>query len=476
MISEKILEALIQGCGFEASQPLIVGVSGGPDSLALAHCLWKADIPIIVGHFDHGLRPTSGQDAEHVQSLMQSWEVPCEVGKVDVRDYAREHKLGIEEAARICRYLFLLGLAEARGAAGVAVGHTADDQVETVLMHFLRGAGITGLRGMQAVSFQKELNPHIPILRPMLEVSHAEVLAYCQELRLLFLSDESNQDPSFFRNRLRLEVIPLLEQVNPAFKRVVLRNTLALQSDASLLEQLEEQAFEACLRSKQENSLQLDLGTFLSLAEGLQRRVLMHALNTLVPGLRNIGYEAVERVRKAIHNRQNQVDFLANVKVWVNHDTIQLGYRHAEADFQDFPQLPLEKSYALNLGEPLQLANGWFIEAELVSQKVYVSLPIEVKQDRQHAWLNPVDLLLPMEVRAMHPGERWAPLGMQGKHQKLSDFFINEKIPQGARPKWPLVLSEGSILWVCGLRISQAWRLIGDEPEILHLHLVLPKR
>ena len=476
MLSEKIIEALFRACGYVASQPLVVGVSGGADSLALAHCLWKAGIPVIVGHFDHGLRPTSGQEAEHVQRLMQSWGIPCEVGKADVRDYAREHKLGIEEAARICRYLFLLSLAEARGAAGVAVGHTADDQVETVLMHFLRGAGINGLRGMQAVSYQQELNPHVPIIRPMLEVSHAEALAYCQEHGLLFLSDESNQDPSFFRNRLRLEVIPLLEQVNPAFKQVVLRNTLALQSDARLLEQLEEQAFEACLRRKQEKCLLLDQDKFLSLEEGLQRRVLMHALNELVPGLRNIGYEAIERVRKAILNGQNQVDFLAKVKVWVDQGTIQLGYHRTSVDFPDFPQLPSEKSYALDLGEPLPLANGWFLEAELVSRREYESLPIEVQQDRQHAWLNPADLVLPMEVRAMRPGERWAPLGLQGKHQKLSDFFINEKIPQGARAKWPLVLSEGSVLWVCGLRISQAWRLIGDEPEILHLHLAVPKR
>ncbi len=122
----------------------------------------------------------------------------------------------------------------------------------------------------------------------------------------------------------------------------------------------------------------------------------------------------------------------------------------------------------------MQLTHGWRLEAELVSRKVYENLPIELQQDRQHAWLNPADLVLPMEVRGMRPGERWAPLGMQGKHQKLSNFFINEKIPQGARAKWPLVLSEGSVLWVCGLRISQAWRLIGDEPEILHLHLAAP--
>ena len=475
MISEKILEALFQTCGYEASQPLVVGVSGGADSLALAHCLWQADLPILIGHLNHGLRPTSAQEAEHVQLLMQSWGVPCELSQADVQAYSREHKLGIEEAARVCRYQFLLDLAEAHGAAGVAVGHTADDQVETVLMHFLRGAGISGLRGMQAVSYQKELNPRVPILRPMLAVFHIEALAYCHEHGLAYLSDESNQDPSFFRNRLRLEVIPLLEQVNPAFKQVVLRNTLALQSDARLLDKLEEQAFEACLKSKQEKRLLLDKDKFLTLDEGLQRRVLIHALNQLVPGLRNIGYQAVERVRTAIVNGKDLVDFLAKVKVWINHDTIQLGYDRAEVDFPEFPQLPAETSYTLDVGSTLPLANGWYLEAELVTRRVYESLPLELQQDRQHAWLNPADLALPLEVRGMRPGERWAPLGMQGRHQKLSDFFINEKVPQGARAKWPLVLSEGSLLWVCGLRIAQAWRLIGDEPEILHLRLVPPQ-
>jgi tRNA(Ile)-lysidine synthase len=123
----------------------------------------------------------------------------------------------------------------------------------------------------------------------------------------------------------------------------------------------------------------------------------------------------------------------------------------------------------------LELANGWGLQAELMSRKTFTLLPNALKKDRLQAWLNPADLSLPLEVRGMRQGERWAPLGMQGRHQKLSDFFINEKIPQGARAKWPLVLSEGSLLWVCGLRIAQAWRLVGDEPEILHLQLIKPQ-
>ena len=476
MLTEKILQSLREDCGYSPSEPLVVGLSGGADSLALAHCLWQAGLPLIIGHFDHQLRLSSAQEAAQVQALAQSWEVPCAIGQADVRTFARQNRLGIEEAARVCRYQFLLSLAKEHSAAGVAVAHTADDQVETVLMHFLRGSGINGLRGMQAVSFLKELNPLVPIFRPMLAVTHAEALAYCQEHSLPYLSDESNLDPAFFRNRLRLQVIPTLEEVSPAFRQVVLRNTLVLQSDAGLLEHLEGKAFAACVQSQTSERIQLNKADFLGLQEGLQRRVLMHALSQLVPNLRNIGYEAVERVRRAILSGQKRADFLAKVVVWVDEKTIQIGFASLEPDFAQFPQLPAaEESLAFHLQHPLELANGWRLQAELVSRKTFTQLPSALKKDPFQAWLNPADLSLPLEVRGMRQGERWAPLGMQGRHQKLSDFFINEKIPQGARAKWPLVLSEGSLLWVCGLRIAQAWRLIGDEPEILHLQLIKPQ-
>ena len=474
MITERILSSLRTDCRWDAQRPLVVGVSGGADSLTLAHCLWKAGVLFSAAHLDHGLRPSSAEEAERVRALLSAWGVPCIVRRADVRAYASARKMGIEEAARQCRYQFLFQLAEEIEAQAVAVGHTADDQVETVLMHFIRGSGINGLRGIQARSFLSEFNGELPIFRPMLSISRAETEAYCRENQLAYIVDESNTDTSFFRNRLRHEILPVLEAANPAFRRVILRNARALQSDAELLSALEEQALQSCLKEQRADQLVLDASAFAGLSMGLQRRVLIQAVLRLRPGLRDIGLEALERALLCLQAGQTRFDLVGGLELWQQQDALVLMPKGLRPPLPQFPQLLSSERYTLNIGETLSLAQGWGLSAEILSAKAFKKIPAQERRSPEHAWLNPADLSLPLEVRPVRPGERWSPLGMPGKTQKLSDFFVNQKIPQAARALWPLVFCEGSLLWVAGLRISQAWRLVGDELEVLHLSLQKP--
>ncbi len=136
------------------------------------------------------------------------------------------------------------------------------------------------------------------------------------------------------------------------------------------------------------------------------------------------------------------------------------------------PQLDSDSTLELGVGESIFLNPGWQLSASLISKQDYGKISGAKKKDPYHAWLHPADMALPLIVRAMQTGERWAPLGLECGSQKLSDFFVNNKIPQAARAKWPLVLSGGeSVVWVIGLRIAHGWRLQGDENEILHLSL-----
>ncbi|MEL7646334.1 MAG: tRNA lysidine(34) synthetase TilS [Anaerolineaceae bacterium] len=474
MIAERILSSLRADCRWDASKPLVVGVSGGADSLTLAHCLQKAGVLFTAAHLDHSLRATSAEEAERVRVLFASWGLPCLVERADVRSYAKVHKLGIEEAARQCRYRFLFRLAEESGAQAVAVGHTADDQVETVLMHFLRGSGINGLRGIQARSILAEFHAGLPVFRPMLGISRAETEAYCRENQLAYIVDASNADKSYFRNRLRHEIIPSLEAANPAFRRVILRNARALQSDAELLEDLEEQALRACLREQNADQLVLDADAFGGLRVGLQRRVLIQSVLRLRPGLRDIGLEALDRALENLQAGKTRFDLVGNLEVMNQQGTLVLIPKGFQPALPQYPQLARAERFTLNPGEALGLAQGWGLRAEILSAKAYKKVSAQERRSPEHAWLNPADLSLPLEVRAARVGERWSPLGMPGKTQKLSDFFVNQKIPQPARALWPLVFCEGSLLWVAGLRIAQAWRLQGDEPEVLHLSLHKP--
>jgi len=475
VITERILSSLREDCRWDPARPLVVGVSGGADSLTLAHCLLQAGGKFTAAHLDHGLRPTSAEEAEKTRALLASWGLACRVERQDVRVYAREHRLGIEEAARQCRYRFLFRLAEEIGAQAVAVGHTADDQVETVLMHFIRGSGINGLRGIQARSILADFHAELPLFRPMLGVSRAETEAYCRDHQLAYLVDESNADPSFFRNRLRHEIIPALEAANPAFRRVILRNARALQSDAELLAEIEEQALSKCVREHSADQLVLDAHAFAAMNEGLQRRVLMQAVLRLRPGLRDIGLEALDRALVSLQAGKTRFDLVGSLEVWNQQGALTLVPKGFRPALPQYPQLAHNERLALRPGETLALAQGWGLRAEILSAKAYKKLPACDKRSPDHAWLNPADLSLPLEVRPARTGERWSPLGMPGKTQKLSDFFVNQKIPQPARALWPLVFCEGSLLWVAGLRIAQAWRLLGDELEVLHLSLQKPQ-
>ncbi len=474
MLAERVAQSMLKECGVNPDLPLVVGVSGGADSLCLVHCLREGGFKLIVGHLDHALRESSAAQADALSHIMADWELPFFRQRQDVGQYAAQNKLGIEEVARLCRYRFLFDLAREHGAQGVVVGHHADDQVETVLMHFLRGSGLNGMSGMQPRSILRTIEPELPLLRPMLTIHRQEIQKYCQAHGLEVLEDESNADLSFFRNRLRHELIPQLEENNPGFRQALARTALTLSADRELLEAQADDAFARVLVRTEQCGLVFNRDVFLGLHLSLQRLVLRQALAKLLPDLRDLGFEAVERALSAVTSGKSRAPLAGGFWVFCFESEFVVAPRLYQHRHAEYPQLPDLKGLKLKRGGRVKLNAGWELTAELVDARKFKALSDELKSHSMHAWLNPLDLEWPLEIRPMLTGERWSPLGMALKHQKLSDFFVNQKIPQTARAGWPLVLSGGSILWVAGLRIAQAWRLLGDESEILHLQLHAP--
>ena len=354
------------------------------------------------------------------------------------------------------------------------MGHHADDQVETVLMHFLRGSGLSGLSGMQPRSSLSTIDPDLPLFRPMLDIYRNEIQEYCQACGLPVLEDESNADPTYFRNRLRHELIPQLEGYNQGFKQGLTRTAKTLSADRQLLDSLASEAFTHALVRSGENVLIFKREILRGLHLSLQRMVLRQAFVQLRPEARDIGFEAIERALAALAGGISPTPLAGGLWVFCFENDFVIAPRTYQHQHTDYPQLVDVSGLKLKRGGRASLNAGWFLAAEIIDARKYKTLPEELKNHPMHAWLNPLDVEWPLEVRPMRTGERWSPLGMALKHQKLSDFFVNEKIPQSARAKWPLVLSGGSVVWVVGLRIAQAWRLVGDESEILHLQLYAP--
>lgn len=206
-------------CELSKTTPIVVGVSGGPDSLCLLHLLHSLEYAVIAAHVNHQLRPEADQEAFYVKEFADSLGIPFYQTCVDVHQFSENEKLSIEESARILRYRFLMEVADQQSAQALAVAHQADDQIEIVLMHVLRGSGMSGLKGMPYRGFNPAFSLEIPIIRPLLGVWRDEILEYCQVNQIKPCYDLTNEDARFFRNRIRQELVPILTTYNTQAKQ-----------------------------------------------------------------------------------------------------------------------------------------------------------------------------------------------------------------------------------------------------------------
>ncbi|MBM4433377.1 MAG: tRNA lysidine(34) synthetase TilS, partial [Chloroflexi bacterium] len=224
-----------------SNQPLVVAVSGGQDSVCLLYVLAKLQkelaLKLHVAHLNHQLREEeSDADAEYVSSLARKLNIPATIEKRNVKAYRARHRLSLEGDAREVRYTFLAQVAKSVGADRAAVGHTADDHIETILMHLIRGTGTRGLRGLQPSSRWQSKGESLIIVRPLLEVSRRETAAYCRWHRLKPRIDVTNLSLSPLRNRIRLQLLPLLESYNPRVREALLRTARIAADDIAFLD------------------------------------------------------------------------------------------------------------------------------------------------------------------------------------------------------------------------------------------------
>jgi tRNA(Ile)-lysidine synthase len=475
MFLDVLSQAASEKCGLTHDAPLLVGVSGGADSLALLIGLKKLGYSLIAAHLDHRLRPESGEDAAFVKNLVEGLGLPFVSARVDVREIAEGQGQSIEEAAREARYQFLFDQARRYGAQGVAVAHHADDQVETVLMHFLRGAGLPGLSGMAYRRTLASWDPNIPLVRPLLEIWREEIEAFVEEVGVVPRVDASNRDQTFFRNRLRHSLLPELESYNPQIRQVLWRMSEVLAEEDHTLESLTGEAWRACIIKESPDRVQLRLAAFRALSTAIQRRVLRRAIAHLRPGLRDIGFEAVERGLALIEAppESREIDLVARLNLAAIGDRLIL--KTWEADLPDWDKpllISASQESILAPGEPALLRHGWRIEVDLVSELPEEPLVKAGEMGPKEAWLDADKLDSPLTIRGRRAGERWQPLGMAGHTQSLQDFFINEKVPAHLREVWPLVCSGGKVAWVVGLRPSELFKVGKDTQRVLHLRVL----
>jgi tRNA(Ile)-lysidine synthase len=416
---------------------LVVGVSGGADSLALMHILYTLQSTfrcrIHVATLDHGLRGEQGAaDAEYVRKMADSLGVPVTVGRTNVTNQGS----GIEAAARSARYHFLAFVARKVGAERVAVAHHAGDQAETVLMHLLRGAGLAGLGGMAVQSPMPE-RPEVTLIRPLLWNTRTEIEAYCTAHGLESREDATNRDTTLLRNNIRLNILPSLEQVNPHLQRALIHLAdIARVEDDYVQGQLAEIAVSSAVK-KGGGRVFIERATFKNMHPALQRRLIAWAAGQVTP-VEDLDYQhIVDAVEIGLNGKQGGRALLTDGL------QVRVEYEDLIVERRDAPMLDFE--------QPL-IAEGVTLKIEIPG---VVKLPDS--QWTLHITLDaPVDNVLPeaclsipegvvVMLRGRYEGERFEPLGMGGHSQKVNRWMINRKIPRSFRQRIPLICVNGDI-------------------------------
>jgi len=480
---------------------LLVAVSGGPDSVCLLHILVKLqaelDIRLHLAHLNHQLRGAEAEaDARYVSDLAHRLGIPATIEQRDVKAYQVQQHISLEEAAREVRYRFLANTAKSVGASRVAVGHTVDDHIETILMHLIRGTGTRGLGGLKPCSRWQSSGNSLTIIRPLLQVSRQETAGYCHHHQLMPRIDASNLSLSPLRNRIRHQLLPLLESYNPRIAEALLRTGRIASDDLAFIDK-EIAKLWGEIGQKQENTVILDKERFLELPPALKRNLLRTSIESLLGYVKDIEAHHIEQIMDALTKPAGKRLSLPGGLIFsIEYDKYLIG--PDPAALSPFPILGAE--FPLKLpGETLP--PGWRIEATILNREQMADkvvrgklegakplqnlhLPLmqgiiypyhgegdkggEVGKQSYKAYFDLNKTGDKLVVRSRQPGDRFQPLGMS-QPKKLGEFMIDTKIPHAWRQRIPIVCSPKHILWVVGWRIDDRVKVTENTKQILCL-------
>jgi tRNA(Ile)-lysidine synthase len=433
-------------------QTVLVAISGGADSTALLHALWhlraRLRTQISACHVHHGLRGEEADaDARHAAAFAASLGVPYVERRVDAASHAKERRLSLEAAARELRYARLEEAADEMRATCIATGHTADDQAETVLLNIIRGAGPAGLSGMPPMRGR--------VIRPLIDVTHAEVEAYCREEALAFRVDRSNLDPRFRRNRVRLEVIPLLAQLQPNVVSALCRLADVMRAENGYIDSQVDWVEREIVREEGDRVL-ITLDGLVAAPLSVQRRIVRRAIARLSGSEADIELERVGAVLELAATGQTG-------------SVIELpGGWQASRSYQDIVIGPLPPAAAPPGEWPLPVPGAVEIPAVGMAIRAEYSDEVTVSDDPGLARIDAETVTPPLLVRTWRPGDRFRPLGME-EPVKLQDFFVNARVPRAERARTLLVESAGRIIWVVGYRIDEASKVTAATRRTIRL-------
>jgi tRNA(Ile)-lysidine synthase len=460
---------------------VIVGVSGGPDSVALLSLLFwikthselrTPNSELYIAHLNHKLRgKESDEDEAFVRSLAERFGIGIEVKCVDIKTLSSTGRQSVEEVARSERYSFFESVARKVGASAVAVGHTADDNAETILHRIIRGTGLFGLQGMRPKRALVGARCNVPLLiRPLIFSWREDIIKYLEQEGLPYRIDSSNLQADYFRNKIRLELLPLLGQnYNKNIKEALCRlseiaqqnyDFLSVKLDDVLKDALIEQKSNACVFNATELAKQPQI---------LRQLVIRECLARLGVPLKGIGYKNYAAISKLLEGGQPKADKTLQLSGKL---TLRLeqGKLYIEKDVtHGQTSLSMPPSVVINFPGVTDLSSfGFHVTAETFENKEGF-LDEFMRQKTEYEEVFDLEKIEgPLYVRSRKDGDRFHPLGSKGI-KKLKDFFIDKKVPYLMRSRIPIVVMNDQPIWIVGMRIDDRVKLSNSTQKVLKI-------
>jgi tRNA(Ile)-lysidine synthase len=447
-LRDRIVQTIQQRRLFSPGQHLLVAVSGGPDSIALLSLLtalassWRLKLTVV--HFNYGLRGSeSDEDETFVSSFCHARNIPLIVRRPTLSKQRRASSLQL--LARWARYEAMKSLAHELHADRIVTGHTANDQAETMLIWMLRGAGLTGLAGMPFVRDNM-------IVRPLLKTTREEILEYLKQEGLSYRQDSSNLTGLYRRNRVRRDLLPVMEDITPGIVRLLERQADVLRADDAYLEQVVDQLYRELVSVDAKGDQRFESQAVAALPDALKRRLVRHMLKCTDAEQRPPSLRVIESVLRFLSGRAKGMRVsLRGADVIRDRERVVIRRKRQDETFDRRSTIPVAKPVPVPVPSTVCWpGTGQEIHVQEMTRRA--AEPFLKRPTRTCAVFDCARLSMPLVLRPWQAGDRIRPRGMGGKSKKLQDFFTDLKLSREERMRIPLLAAPEGILWVVGRR------------------------
>jgi len=461
---EKVLADIKDKNLIDKGDTIIVGLSGGPDSVCLLHVLKSIEesmnIMIVAVHVNHMLRgQDSFEDEEYVKNLCKKLNIKLKIEQIDLQNIAKKKKLSIEEAGRDERYRIFEKTAKDLNANKIAVAHNKNDQAETILMNIIRGAGLSGLKGMDIKRGK--------IIRPLLHIDRLEIEEYCNKYKLEPRTDKTNLESIYTRNKIRLDLIPYInEQFNIDIISKLTKMSEIIKNENDFIEYYTEKLYNKALVKKSDGQIVLNIKIFNSYHKGAKGRILRKAIKETIGFIKGIESVHIDDIIKlALDGRVGAMIHLPHkIRVEKSYQILKV------YQFKTFPQVNLYK-IKLNIpGDTLIQEESFILRGNIIDD---VNLDqYEKNQKTSKVQYFDYDKLRGgINIRKRESGDLIKPINSNGT-KKLKKYFIDEKVPIDIREKIPLVAKDKEIVWIIGYVISDKYKVTKSTKKVLKLEFI----